>query len=544
MRGRLRAVAALGCAAALLTGCSLSASWEEGINGQEQDSEHTDYGQGPYVREGLFGGHAFPARVSVQHVERWPDRSVLRFTMNTLKETDKSYIFQMNAFSGGLTGRNWAFSLVDPVNQVHYAPLLNAEEESIGSPMPNAWVPGADYEIEVHFPPIPEGVERLSVHAVGTNGDFTGIPVIDGEPPENPPSDSSSHGDIEPGDNVRMKLRDTEIAGDPQERVSDLYSITDRPDMTQADSPEETTVALHSDVLFELDKAELTDKARTVLEDVAEETRSEADPSQPPITIVGHTDGQGSDEYNQDLSERRAEAVHKALAEELGSDYIYKTEGRGATEPVAEETGEDIEEARAANRRVEISYRIRPEAEQGSASDGDGAKDGGGDRSKDSETTDGHAAPPAPFRDDDGEIQATGSAELLNGDAGYELNVYPMYRDGAYLVGVYELVHDGGEGSVPHVIDPLADDRHRGSDFTVMSVSLPGDDKNLRGVRIGPAPKDEIDDAAYISSRGYPFPSDGESRRVFAYFPAPAEDVTEVDLDAGPFGEFPGIPVA
>lgn len=75
-----------------------------------------------------------------------------------------------------------------------------------------------------------------------------------------------------------------------------------------------------------------------------------------PITIVGHTDGRGSDERNAELSEDRATAVADALiAAGVAADRIT-AEGVGSTQPVAEEGGTDDEDARAQNRRVEVTF--------------------------------------------------------------------------------------------------------------------------------------------------------------------------------------------
>lgn len=495
------------------------------------------YPEGPYVREGLFGAYDFPARVAVHHVERGRDRGVLRLTVEATGETDQSYIHRPAAFSRGLLGRNWAFSLTDPVGRKHYLPLLDSDDRTIGSPTPHGWVPGATYEFEIHFPPIPEGVERLTLHTTGDAGEFTGIPVVDRGEPSAPPSDSVRHSDVEPGDTVRPGPGDAEPAGDPDDRVHDLYSIVERPDRVRTGGADETTVGLHADVLFDLDESELTTEAEEVLREVAEETRAEADPSRPPITIVGHTDGQGAGDYNLTLSEERAEAVHAFLREELGTDYAYETEGRGDTEPVASEnadTEEEVEEARAANRRVEISYHLLPENEREETDEEAGTTV--------TEGTEHVAAPPAPFREGDGEVVATGEATFLSDVARYRLHAYPMYRDGSYLVGVFELEHDdSGSGTVPHVVSPLSGDL-RGGEMTAFSVSAPDGDDVLRAVRIGPSHPEDAD-PRYLSTRHFnPFPTDGESRRTFVYFPAPALGVDEVELDAGPFGTFT-IPV-
>ncbi|MBR5824992.1 MAG: OmpA family protein [Paludibacteraceae bacterium] len=69
------------------------------------------------------------------------------------------------------------------------------------------------------------------------------------------------------------------------------------------------------------------------------------------IKIVGHTDNQGSNTYNLDLSRRRAEALMNALIQKgISADRLI-AEGKGSTQPI---TTNDTEEGRAQNRRVEV----------------------------------------------------------------------------------------------------------------------------------------------------------------------------------------------
>jgi outer membrane protein OmpA-like peptidoglycan-associated protein len=70
------------------------------------------------------------------------------------------------------------------------------------------------------------------------------------------------------------------------------------------------------------------------------------------IEVAGHTDSTGSSEYNQQLSERRANAVAQYLESQgLRSDRVM-TVGAGETHPVA---SNDTAEGRQANRRVELT---------------------------------------------------------------------------------------------------------------------------------------------------------------------------------------------
>jgi len=69
------------------------------------------------------------------------------------------------------------------------------------------------------------------------------------------------------------------------------------------------------------------------------------------LMIVGHTDAIGSSDYNQELSERRAEAAASYLSGQGVSRHIA-TAGLGEREPVA---SNDSEDGRQRNRRVEVA---------------------------------------------------------------------------------------------------------------------------------------------------------------------------------------------
>lgn len=70
------------------------------------------------------------------------------------------------------------------------------------------------------------------------------------------------------------------------------------------------------------------------------------------IKIVGHTDADGDDAKNLDLSKRRAASVKNALSSEFGIDgSLIQTDGKGESEPISPNTNS---EEKAKNRRVEF----------------------------------------------------------------------------------------------------------------------------------------------------------------------------------------------
>ncbi|HSJ28363.1 MAG TPA: OmpA family protein [Acidimicrobiia bacterium] len=114
-------------------------------------------------------------------------------------------------------------------------------------------------------------------------------------------------------------------------------------------------LTLPDSILFDFGSADLRPDSRQALALITEVLDYfENDP----VVIVGHTDSVGSATANQRLSEERAKGVVDALIAEHGiEDERIRAEGRGSTEPVAENTapdGSDNPEGRQLNRRVEI----------------------------------------------------------------------------------------------------------------------------------------------------------------------------------------------
>jgi outer membrane protein OmpA-like peptidoglycan-associated protein len=126
-------------------------------------------------------------------------------------------------------------------------------------------------------------------------------------------------------------------------------------DLRAKETETEYQIELSGDVLFDFDKWDIRPEAEEMLKKVGE-VITIAESSK--VIISGHTDSKGSDEYNQGLSEKRAESVKNWLVKNSGVDSkLIETIGYGESKPVAPNTnpdGLDNPEGRQKNRRVEI----------------------------------------------------------------------------------------------------------------------------------------------------------------------------------------------
>lgn len=103
------------------------------------------------------------------------------------------------------------------------------------------------------------------------------------------------------------------------------------------------------DVVFETGKADLKPGAAQRLQPLAQYLKANPEVK---VRIDGHTDSQGGDAYNQQLSEARAQAVRTALAA-MGIDGARITAlGHGESQPVADNRNAA---GRQQNRRVEVT---------------------------------------------------------------------------------------------------------------------------------------------------------------------------------------------
>jgi outer membrane protein OmpA-like peptidoglycan-associated protein len=116
----------------------------------------------------------------------------------------------------------------------------------------------------------------------------------------------------------------------------------------QARETERGPVLTLGDVLFEFNRADLKSGAMQKLYPLVAFLQENPTRS---VVIEGHTDNIGSDSYNFELSQRRAEAVRAFLLQNGIRAERITAQGRGESYPVA---ANDTEAGRQQNRRVEI----------------------------------------------------------------------------------------------------------------------------------------------------------------------------------------------
>lgn len=115
----------------------------------------------------------------------------------------------------------------------------------------------------------------------------------------------------------------------------------------------EEKIALPTDILFGYNEYELKEEARLSMMKLAFVVQTNPDAT---FVIEGHTDSFGGDQFNLDLSLKRAEAVRRWLVEKLRIDAAnIEVVGLGKTRPIVSIDG--TAEQQALNRRVEIVVR-------------------------------------------------------------------------------------------------------------------------------------------------------------------------------------------
>ncbi len=108
-------------------------------------------------------------------------------------------------------------------------------------------------------------------------------------------------------------------------------------------------VTLNTDVLFAFNKAELLPGGKEKLDQLAKDAQgAQVDR----VVLAGYADRIGSEEYNKDLSERRAQAVADYLASQGVDQSRIQVEGRGEDNPVTGDTCNHMGPAKASNKKL------------------------------------------------------------------------------------------------------------------------------------------------------------------------------------------------
>lgn len=123
-----------------------------------------------------------------------------------------------------------------------------------------------------------------------------------------------------------------DIAGARVERVGEGIKIT-----------------FSSGIMFDVDRAVLKDQYTGELSELSTILNKYEDTN---ILLEGHTDSTGSEEYNLDLSKKRAQSVANYLATQNVNPTRFTIMGYGESQPIA---SNETVESRAQNRRVEVA---------------------------------------------------------------------------------------------------------------------------------------------------------------------------------------------
>ena len=149
------------------------------------------------------------------------------------------------------------------------------------------------------------------------------------------------------------------LAGSDQPGFSDLDKLVAQ----TGPLADETAIRMDSDVLYEFDSSVLQPAAAGDLMKLGQIIQKNP---QFDVSIEGHSDSFGSDEYDQTLSEQRAESVKTWLVQNMGIDPArIQTSGAGKSKLIVPATGEYSDEhvrAEQINRRVEIVLHDRKSA--------------------------------------------------------------------------------------------------------------------------------------------------------------------------------------
>ena len=138
---------------------------------------------------------------------------------------------------------------------------------------------------------------------------------------------------------------DQHIAAEPMEKTIEIFPI---PMEETTEEITESKPIILNNIFFETGSAILKSESSFEIKNLSEQLNANESLR---IKILGHTDNVGSETDNQVLSEARAKSVYNALISNGVSANKLAFEGRGETQPIADN---DTEDGRQKNRRTEF----------------------------------------------------------------------------------------------------------------------------------------------------------------------------------------------
>ena len=251
----------------------------------------------------------------------------------------------------GSHGEPKGVSVIDPVGRKVYEPLITGDGQPCICSKPK--VSGEKGDVSVLYavvPELPADVTMVDVR-LGFGSIIQDVPVQDGLLEPAAPADDRIVllGQQWP----QVDLAAVSSSFEPQKAIYPLTTKEGTKDDTIVtdEKPSEVTLNLAADVLFAVDKSALTSRAGAVIAEAAKQLNANAKGGT--VTVIGYTDSDGSNSYNQALSVKRAQAVAAALRKQVTAPVTLKTSGRGESNPVASNKSD---KGKALNRRVSVTF--------------------------------------------------------------------------------------------------------------------------------------------------------------------------------------------
>ena len=378
----------------------------------------------PVVLEALFEGEAVDLEVGPLAVH--DDAAVLRLAAPTTYSalaTKFWHVFESSS-SPGPNGTRLvdldARTVTDVLRTTEGSPIMTRNGSPEG-PATEAADAAADEGTEIVYVafPVPDATTvDVLLPEVGWVGDVPVVPAAQAGTLTVPPEELLEGA---PGEGETFPLEEFSEAHDGNVRTRQ--------------TAEQVAVAVASDVLFAYDSDQLGPDADAALQTAAAQLAGHGGGA---LTVVGHTDDQGDEPYNVDLSQRRAATVAARLQGLTDlTAFDVSVEGRGESQPVVAGTG-DAE--RAANRRVELVLVPDSPAAQPPVVEEAG-------------TLPEMPGPVAPG--------ATG-VSVVQEDESFDVRLPEVRRDGRFLVGALEVTNTGTDHLDMHALSGSAWDS-RGS---------------------------------------------------------------------------------